>query len=191
MNQNNIKYTPILMSSDNPTGHKLEDLLAIICKELLDKTNRVALDSSDKADTIIRNNMDIIGKLRDARSIQLCSMRELDQLGPDNGPTGKYRIGTQESPLPHVEDSSDAAVPDALYIDDAKLICYDMEHDSIYLVRPSSKPNVVLSSEVSNSMQELCSKIHMSTSYGTLSDLSVNVGTIQKSEKVTTPTESE
>ena len=84
---------PILMSSVNPTGHKLEDLLPRLRAEISNKTDRLVGDDRPISQTLIRNNHLIMQLLAQAEAIQRESLRELDRIGPDQGPTGTPRIG--------------------------------------------------------------------------------------------------
>ena len=82
----------LLMSVDNPNGHKLEELLAQTRQELQEKTDK--LDGSDcPASGIIRRNNSYIASLLDvAERIQRDTMNVLDTVGEDQGPTGTPRV---------------------------------------------------------------------------------------------------
>lgn len=84
---------PILMSADNPSGHKLEDLLQAVRLDIEGKNLRLAADSRYSAQIVLRNNKRIMELLREAEGVQLETMAELARLGPDQGPTGKPRLG--------------------------------------------------------------------------------------------------
>lgn len=84
---------PILMSRDNPTGHKLEELLQTVRNEVADKCLSLAHDPSYTAQVVLRNNRRIMDLLYEAENVQRESLLELDRLGPDQGPTGKPRVG--------------------------------------------------------------------------------------------------
>jgi hypothetical protein len=83
----------ILMTRENPQGHKLEDLLAQIAHELTVKNNRLRGDSSAAAQTLAHNNVEIISRLHECRRLQEHSLKVLETVGPDQGPTGKPRVG--------------------------------------------------------------------------------------------------
>lgn len=87
------KKTTILMSAENPTGFKLEELLAAIVTDLHTKNEIMENeDSCTEAERIIRaNNLKIIDKLERATSTQLNTMAYLKSLGQDTGPHGKKR----------------------------------------------------------------------------------------------------
>jgi hypothetical protein len=85
---------PILMSGTNPNGHKLEELLETLIAEIQAKNARVQNDPSAAAQTLLRNNADIIVRLKESTRLQEHSLRELERLhGADQGPTGKPRVG--------------------------------------------------------------------------------------------------
>jgi hypothetical protein len=85
---------PILMSGGNPNGHKLEELLETVIAEIQAKNTRVQNDPSSAAQTLLRNNADIIVRLKECRRLQEHSLQELERLhGADQGPTGKPRVG--------------------------------------------------------------------------------------------------
>ena len=101
----------ILMSRDNHTGHKLEDLLLTVALEVQVKSERIADSVMPLATTIISNNNRIISHLHFAREIQLTSLAQLDSVGDDQGPTGKPRIGSGE------DDMAPCVNVDALEVD--------------------------------------------------------------------------
>lgn len=82
----------ILMSRENPGGHKLEELLHTLQEELVVKTNRISNDACPVSQQIVINNHAIIELLRSAEVIQRQSMSALDSLGPNQGPSSP-RIG--------------------------------------------------------------------------------------------------
>jgi hypothetical protein len=85
---------PVLMSQSNREGWKLEELLPQLVSELEAKNNRVKNDPSEAAQTLLRNNLDIIARLRECEKLQRFSMSELERLhGADQGPGGKPRVG--------------------------------------------------------------------------------------------------
>lgn len=91
---NDRTQTPVLMSVDNPTGWKLEDLLLQLRDEIVTKSGRIENDGSEFAQTVLANNNALLGKLLEAEDIQRGSMALLDKKAPDTGPSGKPRIGT-------------------------------------------------------------------------------------------------
>lgn len=85
----------ILMSRENPSGLTLESVLTQLIEEIEQKTKRIASDTSDTADKLRAGNDSIIDHLKSARRIQLASMKLLDSVGPNQGPTGVPRLGRQ------------------------------------------------------------------------------------------------
>lgn len=83
----------VLMSSNNPDGWKLEDLLVTLTNELEEKTRKVEKDTSTLSKTIQNNNLQIIGLLVQARAIQEQTYNLLNAKAPDEGATGSPRIG--------------------------------------------------------------------------------------------------
>jgi len=86
----------ILMGRDNPNGHKLEDLLHKVAGEVQAKCKFIDSDPRIEAKTVLRNNQQIIGLLKQAEALQRNSYDVLDTMAPNEGPLGKYRIGTQK-----------------------------------------------------------------------------------------------
>lgn len=84
---------PVLMTKENPEGWKLEDILAQMIREIDAKNTRISTDKSVGAETVRYNNMAAIEHLKLARQHQMHTLMVLDEIGPDQGPTGKPRIG--------------------------------------------------------------------------------------------------
>ena len=83
----------ILMSRDNPDGHKLEDLLETVIGEIEVKAERIASDKGTVALRLQVNARAMVALLREAAAIQRDSLAALDTIGPDQGPRGVPRIG--------------------------------------------------------------------------------------------------
>lgn len=83
----------VLMGPDNPTGWKLEELLAQIGQEVDRKSAKIQNDDRPVARQVLRNNEQIIGLLMQAEAIQRSSYDLLNATAPDQGPLGKPRIG--------------------------------------------------------------------------------------------------
>jgi hypothetical protein len=95
---------PVLMSVDNPTGWKLEELLEKIRIELESKNialkdklyNLPAGEVGQTKDIVMqcaqRNNSDILELLTRAIVLQKNNMEQFDRLGADQGSTGTPRI---------------------------------------------------------------------------------------------------
>lgn len=84
---------PILMSPQNPDGHKLEELLSQVRLEVEGKCLKIAQDQRAIAQRVHGNNRRIIALLMEAESIQRESMAALDAFRPNEGPLGRPRIG--------------------------------------------------------------------------------------------------
>ena len=104
--------TKVLMSADNPGGWKLEELLAQIVQDLRVKNDRLEGDTSPTSQAIVRNNIGVIDCLALAEVRQRDTLRRLDSLGPDPGPTGTPRVGIA-APVPGngVDPAVSAAAP--------------------------------------------------------------------------------
>lgn len=85
--------TPVLMTGSNPGGWKLEELAEVLAAELETKSTRLEGDESPVAQDVLRNNRDIVARLREIVVLQRASLRRLDTVAPDPGPTGKPRVG--------------------------------------------------------------------------------------------------
>lgn len=88
-----IAAPAVLMSPANPTGWKLEDLLAALQGEVRCKCAKIDQDARPPARQVLRNNQQIIGLLAQAEALQRSSHDVLDAMGPNEGPLGKPRIG--------------------------------------------------------------------------------------------------
>lgn len=82
----------LLMSKDNPNGHKLEELLETIQEELNAKSELLTNDDCPVSQAIKRNNGYINSLLSVAESMQRDSMDLLDTLGIDPGPHSQSRV---------------------------------------------------------------------------------------------------
>ncbi|WP_267422687.1 hypothetical protein [Methylobacterium sp. GC_Met_2] len=94
--------TKVVMSAGNPTGRKLEELLADIVQDLRIKNDALAGDTSPTSRAILLNNLGIIDCLALAGARQSDTLRRLDLLGPDQGPGGTPRIGTDAAAAPAI-----------------------------------------------------------------------------------------
>ena len=88
--------TKVLLSRDNQSGYKLEELLQLVITDIQIKseylTNNIGSQSAmtcARTDTlceVLQNNQTVIKHLRSALSAQLASLRALDNLGVNRGP---------------------------------------------------------------------------------------------------------
>lgn len=83
----------ILMSRENPEGFKLEELAEKLRHEGQAKTLNIAGDPRIEAQTVVNNNAQIIGLLFQIEALQRQSFAVMAQIRPDEGPTGKPRVG--------------------------------------------------------------------------------------------------
>ena len=88
----------VLMSPQNPTGWKLEELLAAIRDDIEVKCSKIAWDTSPTAGRVLANNRFIMSVLGEAERAQRDSIAALAALAPDQGPTGTPRIGVGSDP---------------------------------------------------------------------------------------------
>jgi hypothetical protein len=79
----------ILMSAANPNGYKLEDLLAQLYAELVDKNVNILGDTRDLSKSIQANNAKVLEHLEAARCIQIDSYFQIDNASADQLPLGK------------------------------------------------------------------------------------------------------
>jgi hypothetical protein len=89
--------TRFLVSEENPSGFKLEDILIALRKDVLTRCLKVADDHRPEALHVMENNMKILGLLSEAARLAIDSSQVLDRaFGPsraaDGGPP---RIGTE------------------------------------------------------------------------------------------------
>ena len=92
---------PLLMTAENQTGWRFEDLASHLADEMWAKTRKfermLAVEMDPAKAAVVtearRNNLHIIAALELARTYQLATMRLLDSIGPDQGPSGAPRIG--------------------------------------------------------------------------------------------------
>lgn len=84
--------THFLVTDDNPDGYKLEDMLKIIRKDIFLRTNRILEDDRPEAQTVMNNNVKILGLLSEAIAV---AENSTDLLQKSFGPSrsGKPRIG--------------------------------------------------------------------------------------------------
>lgn len=95
--------TPVLMSAENPTGWKLEELVERLRLELYAKTDRIGADTSQVAKAVRANNLHIIDLLAVIQCRQTDTLARLDEIRSDPGPGGPPRLGAaaaDASPTP-------------------------------------------------------------------------------------------
>lgn len=84
--------THFLITDENPEGHKLEDLLTLIRRDIVLRATKIVDDPKPQAKQVLENNIKIMGLLSECIGIAESSTRILDkEFGP---PTkGQPRIG--------------------------------------------------------------------------------------------------
>ena len=84
--------THFLITDENPEGHKLEDLLTMIRRDIVLRATKIVDDPKPQAKQVLENNIKILGLLSECIGIAETSTRILDkEIGP---PTrGQPRIG--------------------------------------------------------------------------------------------------
>ena len=83
----------VLMSRENPSGWKLESLTEKLREEINRKSLNIAGDPSFAAQSVTNNNFQIIGLLMQIEALQRQSFAVMSQIGPDQGPLGRARLG--------------------------------------------------------------------------------------------------
>jgi UDP-N-acetylmuramyl tripeptide synthase len=84
--------THFLVTEDRPDGYRLEDILMLIRKDILNRALKIADDRRHEALHVMRNNMKILDLVSEAIFLAEDSSRVLDRaFGPVKG--GPPRIG--------------------------------------------------------------------------------------------------
>ena len=88
--------TRFLVSDENPTGFRLEDILIAIRKDILHRCLKIADDHRAEANQVMANNMRVLDLLSEAITRAEESSRVLDKaFGPSQSANGGApRIGT-------------------------------------------------------------------------------------------------
>ncbi len=84
--------THFLISDENPQGHKLEDILSVIRKDIFYRSTKILDDNRPEARSVLENNVKILSLLGEAIDLAEQSTQLLDRSfgkGNDDGP----RIG--------------------------------------------------------------------------------------------------
>jgi hypothetical protein len=85
--------THFLVTEENPSGHRLEDILMIIRKDILTRAIKIADDRRIEALHVMKNNMRILDLLSDAIVLAEDSSRVLDKAFGAAAKGGLPRIG--------------------------------------------------------------------------------------------------
>ena len=88
--------THFLVTEDNPTGKKLEDVLTMVRADIINRCTLITDDTRPEAMSVLANNMKILGLLTEAIDIAHDSTRILDKaFGPSQASKGgPPRIGS-------------------------------------------------------------------------------------------------
>ncbi|HAJ19435.1 MAG TPA: histidine kinase [Rhodospirillaceae bacterium] len=88
--------THFLVSEEKPDGHRLEDLLRIIRKDVLTRCIRITDDTRPEAQQVLSNNIKVLEHLSEAIKLAESSTHVLDKaFGPSQAARGgPPRIGT-------------------------------------------------------------------------------------------------
>ena len=85
--------THFLCSDTNPDGHKLEDILHAIRKDIIERCTKITDDERKEARHVLDNNIKILGLLSEAVELAENSTDVLDRaFGPSTN--GQPRIGS-------------------------------------------------------------------------------------------------
>ncbi|WP_227421443.1 hypothetical protein [Pacificispira spongiicola] len=89
--------THFLVSEERPDGHKLEEVLRIVRKDVLIRCTKITDDTRPEAQHVLANNVKILGLLSEAIALGEDSTRVLDKaFGPSQAAKGgPPRIGTE------------------------------------------------------------------------------------------------
>ena len=71
--------THFLMNDDNPDGHRLEDILALIRKDIMLRATKIVDDHRMEARQVLENNIRILQLLTESINIAEDSTRLLDK----------------------------------------------------------------------------------------------------------------
>lgn len=85
--------THFLVTDENPSGHRLEDILMLIRKDILARALKISDDRRPEALHVMKNNMRILDLLSEAISLAEDSSRVLDKAFGSSAKGGPPRIG--------------------------------------------------------------------------------------------------
>lgn len=85
--------TRLLVSEENPTGYKLEDILSLVRADVMKRCAKVAPDERPECQHVVANNVRVLQLLTEAIELARDSTKTLDRaFGPAQG-AGSPRIG--------------------------------------------------------------------------------------------------
>jgi len=85
--------THFLISDVNPDGHKLEDILSTIRKDILYRSTKIMEDSRPEAKQVLENNVTILALLTEAINLAEESTTILNKSFGPSTPDNEPRIG--------------------------------------------------------------------------------------------------
>jgi len=85
--------THILLSDQNPEGHKLEDVLRKIRNDIIYRQTKIMDDVKPEAQQVLNNNIEVLGLLAEAITLAEDSTQVLNRSFGARKP-GSPRIGT-------------------------------------------------------------------------------------------------
>ena len=85
--------TRFLVTDDNPTGWKLEDILTVIQDDIVRRSRKIIDDHRPEARKVLHNNIEILGLLTRCIELAFGSTKVLNTLGRSRAPEGPPRIG--------------------------------------------------------------------------------------------------
>ena len=85
--------TRFLVSEENPTGYRLEELLALVRADVLKRLERIALDERPEAQVVFANNVQVLEHLTRATELARENTRVLDKAFGHKVLGGPPRIG--------------------------------------------------------------------------------------------------
>lgn len=85
--------TRFLVSDENPTGYRLEELLLLVRADVLKRLDRIALDERTEAQLVFANNVEVLEHLTKAIELARDNTRILDKAFGHKVLGGPPRIG--------------------------------------------------------------------------------------------------
>lgn len=84
--------THFLVTDDNPSGHRLEDILLLVRRDIVLRATKLLDDQRPEARHVLENNIRILGLMSECINLAEDSTKLLDKsFGPSK--PGKHRVG--------------------------------------------------------------------------------------------------
>ena len=78
--------THFLVTDENPSGYKLEDILTLIRNDVVTRAGKIMVDKRSEAQHVMRNNMRILGLLTECIDLAQDSTEVIKRaFGPSDG----------------------------------------------------------------------------------------------------------